>query len=63
MTTNEFTAVILAADRNADDPLVQTSNACCKALVEVDGIPMLQRVVTALQDSEHIKVNNLGALF
>jgi len=55
MTTNEFTAVILAADRNADDPLVQASNACCKALVEVDGIPMLQRVVSALQDSEHIE--------
>jgi GTP:adenosylcobinamide-phosphate guanylyltransferase len=54
MTTPEFTAVILAADRNADDPLVQASNACCKALVEVDGIPMLQRVVAALEDSEHV---------
>ncbi|MEN8763432.1 MAG: nucleotidyltransferase family protein [Thiogranum sp.] len=54
MTSTEFTAVILAADRNAHDPLVQASNACCKALVEVDGVPMLQRVVAALQDSEHI---------
>ena len=55
MTTSEFTAVILAADRNPHDPLVQASNACCKALVEVDGIPMLQRVVCALQDSEHVE--------
>jgi GTP:adenosylcobinamide-phosphate guanylyltransferase len=55
MTPTEFTAVILAADRNPHDPLVQASNACCKALVEVDGIPMLQRVVSALQDSEHVE--------
>ena len=54
MTSTEFTAIILAADRNPDDPLIQASNACCKALVEVDGIPMLQRVVSALQDSEHV---------
>ena len=52
MTSTEFTAVILAADRNPHDPLVQASNACCKALVEVDGIPMLQRVISALQRSE-----------
>jgi len=55
MTSTEFTAVVLAADRNPHDPLVQASNACCKALVEVDGIPMLQRVVSALQDSEHVE--------
>ena len=50
-----FTAVILAADRNPDDPLVRASNACCKALVEIDGTPMLQRVVSALQGSKHIE--------
>jgi GTP:adenosylcobinamide-phosphate guanylyltransferase len=55
MTPTEFTAIILAADRNPHDPLVQVSKACCKALVEVDGVPMLQRVVSALQDSEHIE--------
>ena len=54
MKSIPFTAVILAADRNPDDPLVKASGACCKALVEVDGTPMLQRVVSALQDSEHI---------
>ena len=55
MPTTAFSAIVLAADRNANDPLVQASKACCKALVEVDGIPMLQRVVSALQASEHVE--------
>ena len=54
MTSSEFTTVILAADRKPDDPLVQASNACCKALVEVNGTPMLQRVISELLDSEHV---------
>lgn len=52
MTASQFTAVILAADRRPDDPLVAASNACCKALVEVNGIAMLQRVVASLQGSK-----------
>jgi CTP:molybdopterin cytidylyltransferase MocA len=55
--TSEFTAVVLAADRNPDDPLAQASGACCKALVKIDGTPMLERVVRTLQDSE--KVGNV----
>jgi len=55
MNARGFTAVVLAADRNPHDPLVKHSGVCCKALVEVDGIPMLQRVVTALQASSSIE--------
>ena len=54
MTSHQFTAVILAADRNTDDPLLQATGACCKAMVKIDGAPMLERVVGALLDSEHI---------
>jgi len=54
MTTERFTAVILAADRNAHDPLLEATGACCKALVKIDGTPMLQRVVTALLSSERV---------
>ena len=54
MTTQQFTAVILAADRNANDPLLQASGACCKAMVKIDGTPMLERVIQALLDSKHI---------
>jgi CTP:molybdopterin cytidylyltransferase MocA len=54
MPSRKFTAVILAADRNADDPLLKASGACCKAMVKIDGTPMLERVVSALLESEHV---------
>ena len=54
MTSTQFTAVILAADRNANDPLLKASGACCKAMVKIDGTPMLERVVRALLESEHV---------
>lgn len=52
MTPGLFTAIILAADRNARDPLVDASGACCKAMIKIDGTPMLERVVRALMASE-----------
>ncbi|GMQ88989.1 MAG: nucleotidyltransferase family protein [Gammaproteobacteria bacterium] len=54
MTSERFTAIILAADRNAHDPLLEATGARCKALVKIDGTPMLQRVVTALLSSERV---------
>lgn len=54
MSHAPFTAVILAADRNANDPLLEQSGACCKAMVPIDGTPMLERVVRALLDSATI---------
>ncbi len=54
MNKAAFTAIVLAADRKPDDPLVTASDACCKALVEVNGTPMLQRVVAALQASRRV---------
>lgn len=49
-----FTAVVLAGDRAPDDPVVEHSGACCKALVPVGGIPMVLRVLQALADSEYV---------
>lgn len=54
MTTERFTAIILAADRHANDPLLAASGACCKAMVKIDGAPMLERVVGALLDSPRV---------
>jgi CTP:molybdopterin cytidylyltransferase MocA len=51
MNSSLFTAVILAADRAARDPLVDASDACCKAMIKIHGTPMLERVVRALMDS------------
>jgi len=55
MTAERFTTIILAADRNAHDPLLEASGVSCKALIEIDGTPMLQRVVTALLSSARVE--------
>lgn len=50
-----LTAVVLAGDRKPDDPLVRETGACCKALVTIDGRPMLDGVVAVLQQSRCIQ--------
>ncbi|HHH43708.1 MAG TPA: hypothetical protein ENK49_06185 [Gammaproteobacteria bacterium] len=54
MTAEPFTAIVLAADRNPHDPLLAASGVCCKALLKIDGTPMLQRVVSALLSSQRV---------
>jgi CTP:molybdopterin cytidylyltransferase MocA len=49
-----FTALVLAADRGAADPVAAEAGTSCKALAPVAGIPMVRRVVEALQESERI---------
>lgn len=44
-------AVVLAGDRTKKDSLISYSRVSCKALIEIDGIPMVRRVLNALQDS------------
>ena len=46
-----LTALVLAGDRSAQDPLAQASRAGCKALLEIEGTPMLRRVLSALQQA------------
>jgi len=55
MTAERFTAIILAADRYAHDPLLDASGVCCKAMLKIDGVPMLERVVGALRDSTYVE--------
>jgi CTP:molybdopterin cytidylyltransferase MocA len=47
-TEGSFAAVVLAGDRSSGDPLVQASGRGCKALLEIDGTPMMLRVLDAL---------------
>jgi len=49
--TRTFAAVVLSGDRSSSDPLVKASGRGCKALIEIDGKPMILRVLDALDES------------
>ncbi len=49
-----LSALVLAGSRGPGDPLALYAGVSHKALIEVDGIPMLQRVVAALAQVEAI---------
>lgn len=44
-------AIVLAADRRAPDAVAREAGTLCKALAPVAGVPMLQRVLQALEGS------------
>lgn len=50
-TSSPFTAIIMAADRNPDDPVARAAGVACKALTPVGGKPMVLRVLHALEQS------------
>jgi GTP:adenosylcobinamide-phosphate guanylyltransferase len=54
MATNPFTALILAADRHAHDPVAEAAGVPCKALANLQGTPMLLRVIAALENNHEI---------
>jgi len=49
-----FGAVVLAADRGPDEPVARAAGAACKALAPVAGMPMVLRVLDALEASDHV---------
>jgi GTP:adenosylcobinamide-phosphate guanylyltransferase len=49
-----YTAIILAGERGPGDPLAAYTSACCKAMVEIDGTPMIVRVLAALGNATHV---------
>lgn len=52
--TNAFTAVILAADRSKDDPLLTAADVASKSMVPINNVPMVLRVLIALEQSDTI---------
>jgi molybdopterin-guanine dinucleotide biosynthesis protein A len=52
--SHPMTAVVLAGDRTKRDALINHSNVGCKALIDVNGIPMVRRVLNALQQSRAV---------
>jgi CTP:molybdopterin cytidylyltransferase MocA len=55
-----FTALVLAGDRGQRDPLVESSGACCKAMIAVDGTPMVLRVLKALDAAQWVGARMLS---
>ena len=56
-TRSEFIAVVLAADRTANDPVASKTGVACKAIAPVGGTPMIIRVLDALEASGMVKDN------
>ncbi|MCU0590494.1 MAG: nucleotidyltransferase family protein [Desulfobacterales bacterium] len=55
VSTQRFTAVILAADRTPNDPVALAARVSCKALAPVGGRPMVFRVLDTLAGSGSIE--------
>jgi hypothetical protein len=54
MSVTPFSAIIMAADRHAHDPVARAAGVACKALAPVAGIPMVLRVLDALEQSRQV---------
>jgi GTP:adenosylcobinamide-phosphate guanylyltransferase len=52
---HKLSAVVLAGDRSKSDTLARQSRSGCKALIEINGQPMLHRVLQALQASQVVQ--------
>lgn len=53
--TKKFTALVLAADRGAGDPVAARASVACKAFAPIGGVPMIMRVLDALEASGMIQ--------
>ena len=49
-----MTAIVLAGQRDGEDALAQHTDATCKAVIEIAGIPMLMRVLETLGASSSL---------
>ncbi len=50
-----MTAIVLAGDRSKSDALIRSSEAGCKAMIEIDGKPMVRRVLDALRRARSVR--------
>lgn len=54
--TDQFIALVLAADRTANDPIAVKTGMACKAIAPICGTPMIIRVLDALEASDMVKM-------
>jgi CTP:molybdopterin cytidylyltransferase MocA len=55
MKMDRFIALVLAADRGANDPVAAKTGVACKAIAPICGTPMIIRVLDALEASDMVK--------
>jgi GTP:adenosylcobinamide-phosphate guanylyltransferase len=53
-SSQRFTVIVLAGRRSSEDPLAEAAGAPHRALLDVGGTPMLQRVLETLSRSERV---------
>lgn len=53
--SGKLTALVLAADRTPNDPVTRSADVACKAFAPVVGMPMVLRVLDALESSKAVK--------
>jgi GTP:adenosylcobinamide-phosphate guanylyltransferase len=55
-----FASVILAGERDTRDALRDATGVACKALLDIDGTPMIARVIAALQAARSVDTVHLS---
>ena len=54
-----FSAIVLAADRELNNPVAEAAKVSCKALTPVGGRPMVLRVLDALENAQNVSTRIL----
>ena len=54
MSQGRWNAVVLAGDRDKQDSLIVAANVESKAQIEIDGVMLIEKVLTALADAKSI---------
>lgn len=58
--THQMAVIVLAGDRSKSDSLIDHSTAGCKALIDIDGVPMVRRVIDSLLASKVVSAITLA---
>ena len=48
----KLSVIVLAGDRTKADALIEASDGDCKAMIDIDGLPMVRRVLNALRGAQ-----------
>ena len=58
--THQMTAIVLAGDRTKSDSLINHTQSGSKAMIDLDGTPMVKRVLNSLRAAKAVAAINLA---